>query len=359
MRQLLFAILLLTSCRYLSQHIGAEPCNNSDGVFLSCSGDLSAKLICQSGFQVAVACGGVCLDDVTGQGCPADVFCGDGLLAADEACDDGAQNSDTNPDACRLDCQLASCLDGVTDSAEACDDGNQNNTDECTNQCLDAACGDGLVSVGEACDGADLNGQSCALLGAGFSGAVSCHPDCTLDTSGCADCGDGVVSGAEGCDDTATTIGCNNLCAFDLGTCALPISLTPAQGSPFSVALSSTAVTNSSVLTGGGVCLDNNNNPLPAQNGREQVFSFNPPPNATFAFTLNLIANDAARDMSLYLITGACSGGIVSECSDAPGGLETLSASVISGATPIAIFFVVDSKDSSGEGPFTLTITPN
>src|SRR5688572_10343154 len=36
-------------------------------------------------------------------------FCGDGFLDDGEACDNGAQNSDTTPDACRADCVLPSC----------------------------------------------------------------------------------------------------------------------------------------------------------------------------------------------------------------------------------------------------------
>ena len=51
------------------------------------------------------------------------VICGDGVVADTEACDDGAANSDTAPDACRTDCQPARCGDGVVDTGETCDDG--------------------------------------------------------------------------------------------------------------------------------------------------------------------------------------------------------------------------------------------
>ena len=46
--------------------------------------------------------------------CP---VCGDGVLEGFEECDNGGLNSDTAPDACRLDCKAASCGDNV-DSGE-------------------------------------------------------------------------------------------------------------------------------------------------------------------------------------------------------------------------------------------------
>jgi hypothetical protein len=51
------------------------------------------------------------------------VRCGDGVVGGDEACDDGAANSDTTPDACRTDCRAPSCGDGVVDQGETCDPG--------------------------------------------------------------------------------------------------------------------------------------------------------------------------------------------------------------------------------------------
>ncbi|MFT5681422.1 MAG: cysteine-rich repeat protein [Myxococcota bacterium] len=62
--------------------------------------------------------------------------CGNGVVESDEPCDDGAANSDTDPDACRSTCRLASCADGVTDSDEACDDGNTWGGDGCDPTCL-------------------------------------------------------------------------------------------------------------------------------------------------------------------------------------------------------------------------------
>jgi len=67
--------------------------------------------------------------DVPGQ------ICGDGIVTAPEDCDDGPNNSDSVPDACRTDCTSATCGDGVVDSAEDCDDGNQNGGDDCPADC--------------------------------------------------------------------------------------------------------------------------------------------------------------------------------------------------------------------------------
>jgi len=50
-----------------------------------------------------------------------------------------------------------------------------------------AACGDGVIDAGEACDGANLNGQDCNTLTAGFvqGGTLACNPDCTFNTTDC------------------------------------------------------------------------------------------------------------------------------------------------------------------------------
>ena len=62
--------------------------------------------------------------------------CGDGEPNPGEECDDGAFNSDIEPDACRSDCRFAWCGDGVTDADEGCDDGNNVENDDCSNDCL-------------------------------------------------------------------------------------------------------------------------------------------------------------------------------------------------------------------------------
>lgn len=133
--------------------------------------------------------------------------CGNGAVEGSEACDDGAGNSDTTPDACRTDCTLARCGDGVADSDEECDEGAANSdteSDACRTSCLDPYCGDGVIdlSVGEVCD--DGNAAS----------GDGCSPGCWTEV-----CGDGVVDPAVGevCDDgnTASGDGCSTDCASD------------------------------------------------------------------------------------------------------------------------------------------------
>jgi len=77
--------------------------------------------------------------DVEPDGDGPDERCGDGVVQSElgEECDDGDDNSDTDPDACRTDCVLPSCGDGVTDSGEECDDGNDVDNDECSNGCVE------------------------------------------------------------------------------------------------------------------------------------------------------------------------------------------------------------------------------
>ena len=64
--------------------------------------------------------------------------CGNGIVESGEECDDGDQNSDTQPDSCRENCVLPSCGDGVLDSVnmEECDDSNGQSFDGCSEECL-------------------------------------------------------------------------------------------------------------------------------------------------------------------------------------------------------------------------------
>ncbi|MCD6500268.1 MAG: hypothetical protein J7M25_18385 [Deltaproteobacteria bacterium] len=80
-------------------------------------------------------------------------WCGNGSVEQDEACDDGVDNSDQNPGACRTDCRASRCGDGVADPNEDC-------------------------------DGADLNGTGCPDLGYA-AGNLGCSADCRFDEAGC------------------------------------------------------------------------------------------------------------------------------------------------------------------------------
>ncbi len=95
--------------------------------------------------------------------------CGDGLVASDEACDDGT--NDGSYGTCNPDCSFApSCGDGNLDATEGeiCDDGINlgGNASACAPGCrsLGARCGDGVLQPanGEQCDdGNTLDGDGC------------------------------------------------------------------------------------------------------------------------------------------------------------------------------------------------------
>jgi len=50
-----------------------------------------------------------------------DSVCGDGIVEGNEECDQGPQNNDYAPNACRRNCRKAHCGDGVRDMGEQCD----------------------------------------------------------------------------------------------------------------------------------------------------------------------------------------------------------------------------------------------
>jgi cysteine-rich repeat protein len=123
-----------------------------------------------------------------GGGVPADVgppaaFCGDGMLNANETCDDGNFDPD---DGCAADCTLEFCGNGRLEGDEACDDRNVVDTDACVSGCHLASCGDGLVFAGtEECDDGNTDDTD------------ACLSDCRT-----ALCGDSVVwLDREACDD--------------------------------------------------------------------------------------------------------------------------------------------------------------
>ena len=156
-------------------------------------------------------------------------FCGNGRLDPDEACDSGANNSDTTPGACRSTCVAARCGDarhgsgggnattapatatpcpgacrstcvkarcgdGVADPGEACDNGASNSDTApgaCRSTCVAARCGDQVMDPGEACDDGTTNSDT-------MPGA--CRALCVK-----AACGDGVIDPGEACDDGGRT----------------------------------------------------------------------------------------------------------------------------------------------------------
>jgi hypothetical protein len=98
-------------------------------------------------------------------------LCGNGHVDAEEECDSGSANSDTQPDACRVGCIRAKCGDQVIDTGEECDNGTANNSDTlpdaCRTSCRKAKCGDQVIDTGEECDDGPSNGNP-----------GSCQKDC-------------------------------------------------------------------------------------------------------------------------------------------------------------------------------------
>jgi fibro-slime domain-containing protein len=134
--------------------------------------------------------------------------CGDGTVAGDEVCDDGANTGGYG--GCMPGCRARapSCGDAVVSNPpEACDDGTNLATYGGTQQVcgpgcrLAPYCGDGLASNGEQCDEAMGNG----------AGYGHCSAACTLGQR----CGDGVRNGPEQCDDGLRNGASNDPCRVD------------------------------------------------------------------------------------------------------------------------------------------------
>jgi cysteine-rich repeat protein len=97
--------------------------------------------------------------------------CGNGIVEAGEACDDGNAASG---DGCSASCareQGAVCGNGAVEAGEECDDGNTTDGDGCSSTCKDepkpGVCGNGVVEPPEACDDGDAERYD------------GCEPDCT------------------------------------------------------------------------------------------------------------------------------------------------------------------------------------
>ncbi len=111
--------------------------------------------------------------------------CGNGVMETGEQCDDGAENSDLEADACRTNCRVAICGDGILDSDEECDDAGANSdrlANACRQSCELPACGDGVIDAGEQCD----DGGTAAEDGCDADCAVEPLWQCTGEPSQCA-----------------------------------------------------------------------------------------------------------------------------------------------------------------------------
>lgn len=158
---------------------------------------------------------------------PSAPVCGNGIPQEGEECDDGIFNSNSAPDACRLDCTLPFCGDHVTDPSnhEECDDGNSADLDGCTANCVLEVCGDGIENGNphEECDDGNTDEHdsctaSCTLATCG-DGVLCSAPDCTTGPGG----------GPEQCDEGAAnspTGFCHTDCSGFARSCTLTIGVT-------------------------------------------------------------------------------------------------------------------------------------
>jgi len=237
----------LTSCAAIcgdGKRVASETCDDGniepdDG----CSGE------CTTEWQCGYSCSGGSL--TTRDTCKA-VYCGDGLLAGDEACDDAnAASGDGCSSTCQPEtgwhcsntvCGRSSCAEvcgnSLKTASEACDDGNTEGGDGCSGQCIiecgyvcDASaphmcrtvCGDGDRALVELCDdGNTMGGDGCdhlCVVEPGWQCPIT--SSCGPNANACAAiCGDGkkIVS-SEGCDDgnTASGDGCSDTCGIECG----------------------------------------------------------------------------------------------------------------------------------------------
>jgi cysteine-rich repeat protein len=156
--------------------------------------------------------------------------CGDGVVQAEEECDDGNQ---TNGDGCDLNCTFTACGNGELSPDEVCDDGNTNDGDSCSADCQRAeACGNAAPDPGEECDdGNQTNGDGCDLNctisrcgnnqiepkeqcdDGNLTDGDGCDQNCTITA-----CGNGITTLGEGCDDgnNESGDGCSSDCVLEI-----------------------------------------------------------------------------------------------------------------------------------------------
>ncbi len=92
-----------------------------------------------------------------------DAVCGDGVAAGFAACDDGDENSDVLPDACRTNCQLPHCGDGVVNTGEECDPSADDDR-PCTAECRLVETDSGCAGCGAGAGAGGVAGPLVTLL---------------------------------------------------------------------------------------------------------------------------------------------------------------------------------------------------
>ena len=138
------------------------------------------------------------------------------------------------------------------------------------------SCGDGVKNGTDQCDGTDIGMDTCAAVTGDpkSTGSVACFANCTIDLTGCTTpspvngtfCGDSLKNGAEQCDgaafgaatcDTAVgagstgTLACHANCTIDASACSLPTG-GGAGGAAGSAGASGSAGAGGAVTCGAG-----------------------------------------------------------------------------------------------------------
>ena len=167
--------------------------------------------------------------------------CPDGVVQADEGCDDG---NGLELDGCSSFCTVEGgwscsgepsvcslqCGNGDIDAGESCDDGDASGGDGCSAGCAvedgwfctgepsvcALKCGNGDLDAGEACDDGDAsNGDGCSA-----SCTIEAGYNCAGDPSVCTFvCGNGSFQSGETCDDNDASPGdgCSGTCQIESG----------------------------------------------------------------------------------------------------------------------------------------------
>lgn len=120
----------------IEQCESGQPLVCNDGAACNGQETCSPTSGCVAGTPKLCGAGAECVDPLG----TCELLCGNGDVDPNEACDDGPLNSDTEPNACRMTCVVASCGDSVQDAGEQCDDGNGVPGDGCSANCLVEAC---------------------------------------------------------------------------------------------------------------------------------------------------------------------------------------------------------------------------
>jgi fibro-slime domain-containing protein len=180
---------------------GGEPLDLVEGRVYEIAVFQAERRICQSSYRLT-------LSGFSALSTSCESTCGDGVVAGDERCDDGADNG-AGYGFCTVDCLPGPrCGDGVVNGDEICDNGVNSDAyqlDEtsCASGCVSPPfCGDGQIDAafGEQCDAGDASSED-------YNG---CTDACTFGPR----CGDAVVNGDEECDDgnRQNNDGCNVNC---------------------------------------------------------------------------------------------------------------------------------------------------